>query len=207
MLCGQSPNDAKIFSKWGKNLMNNIGFGEPEPRRIPVWRILGWGSAVVLLLTPVVAMQFNREVKWTESDFIIAFAIIGIIGALAELNVLITSNRFSRAGGFVAILAGSLVFWSSLAIGMIGNEGNSVNLLFGLVLLIAIVGAWFSSLHRHVLPAAMLGAGGLQCAIGLFAGIWGSDFQGGVFTILLSTLWWVAGLLFAIEAKHRERAD
>lgn len=183
--------------------MNNIGVGGPGPRRIPVWRVLGWGSAVVLLLTPLVAMQFTHEVQWTKAEFIIAFAIFGIIGALAELNVLITSNRFSRAGGFVAILVGSLVFWSNLAIGMIGNRGNTVNLLFGLVLLIAIIGAWLSSLHRNVLPAAMLAAGTVQCAIGLLAGIWGSDFWGGVFTILLSTLWWIAGLLFAIEAKHR----
>lgn len=183
--------------------MNNIGVGEPGPRRIPIWRILGWGGAVVLLLTPLVAMQFTHEVQWTEAEFIIAFAITGIIGALAELNVLITSNRFSRAGGFFAILAGSLVFWSNLGIGMIGNRGDTVNLLFGLVLLIAIIGAWLSSLHRHVLPAAMLAAGTVQCAIGLLGGIWGSDFWGGVFTILLSALWWIAGLLYAIEAKHR----
>ncbi|WP_373475238.1 hypothetical protein [Sphingorhabdus sp.] len=159
--------------------MNNIGVGGPGPRRIPVWRVLGWGSAVVLLLTPLVAMQFTHEVQWTETDFIIAFAIFGIIGALAELNILLTTNLFSRAGGFVAILAGSLVFWSNLGIGMIGNRGNSVNVLFGLVLLIAIVGAWLSILHRNVLPAAMLAAGTVQCAIGLLAGIWGGDVQGG----------------------------
>ncbi len=161
----------------------------------------------MLLLTPLVAMQFTREVQWNEADFIIAFAIIGITGALAELNIVLTSNRFSRAGGLVAILAGCLVFWSNLGIGMIGNRENSVNLLFGLVLLIAIVGAWLSSVHRNALPTAMLAAGTLQCAIGLLAGIWGSDVQGGVFTILLSTLWWIAGLLFAIEAKHRGLAD
>lgn len=188
-------------------MTNNIEFGPTGRWRIPVWRLLGWGIAVMLLLTPLVAMQFNNEVQWTETDFIIAIAIIGITGALAELTILLTYNRFSRAGGFVAILAGSLVFWSSLAIGMIGNEGNSVNLLFGLVLLIAIVGAWLSSFHRNVLPAAMLAAGTIQCAIGLLAGIWGSDFWGGVFTTLLATLWWIAGLLFAIEAKHQGAAD
>jgi hypothetical protein len=193
----------RAITKRGKYLMNNIGVGEPGPRRIPVWRILGWGSAVVLLLTPLVAMQFTHQVHWTESDFVIAFAIIGITGALAELTILLTNNRYARAGGFFSILAGSLVFWSSLAIGMIGKEGNSVNLLFGLVLLIAIVGVWLSIVNRNVLPAAMLAAGTLQCSIGLLAGIWGSDFQGGVFTILLSTLWCIASLLFAIAAKHR----
>ncbi|MFN0047210.1 MAG: hypothetical protein ACKVOS_12150 [Sphingorhabdus sp.] len=188
-------------------MMNNIGFGEAGSQHIPIWRILGWGSAAGLLLIPLVAMQFSREVQWDGADFIIATAIIGITGALAELNVLITSNLFSRAGGFFAILAGSLVFWSSLAIGMIGHEGNSVNLLFGLVLLIAIVGAWLSGLHRNILPLAMLSAGTVQCSIGFLAGIMGSDFRGGVFTVLLAKLWWIASLLFAFAAKHRGPSD
>jgi hypothetical protein len=184
--------------------MNDIGFGGPGPRRIPIWRILGWGGAVLLVLTPLVAMQFTREVNWTAADFIFATVIFGIIGALTELTVLLTNNWFSRVGGFVAVLAGFLVFWSNLAVGMIGHEGNVVNLLFGFVLLIAIIGAWLSSLHRNIMPAAMLVAGTTQCAIGLLAGIWGSDFRGGVLTILLSTLWWIASLLFAIGAKYRE---
>ena len=56
------------------------------------------------------------------------------------------------------------------------------------------------------MPAAMLAAGTTQCAIGLLGGIWGGDFKGGVFTIALSTLWWIASLLFAIGAKHRDPA-
>jgi len=167
---------------------------------------LGWGGAVLLVLTPLVAMQFTREVNWTAADFIFATVIFGIIGALTELTVLLTNNWASRAGGFLAILAGFLVFWSNLAVGMIGGEGDAVNLLFSLVLLIAIIGAWLSSLHRNIMPAAMLAAGTTQCAIGLLAGIWGSDFRGGVLTILLSTLWWIASLLFAIGAKYREPA-
>lgn len=187
--------------------MNNIGVGGPGPGRIPIWRILGWGTAALLILMPWLAMQFTPEVRWEANDFILATVVIGIIGALIELTILLTANRFSRAGGFVAILAGFLVFWSNLAVGMIGNEGNAVNLFFGLVLLIAIIGAWLSSLHRNVLPAAMLAAGTTQCAIGLLAGIWGSDFKGGVLTILLSTLWWISSLLFAIAAKQKAPAD
>jgi len=186
--------------------MNDIGFGGPGPRRIPIWRILGWGGAVLLVLMPYVAMQFSPEVQWTTADFILATVIVGIICALAELTVLLTNNWASRAGGFLAILAGFLVFWSNLAVGMIGGEGDAVNLLFSLVLLIAIIGAWLSSLHRNIMPAAMLAAGTMQCAIGLLGGIWGGDFKGGVFTIALSTLWWIASLLFAIGAKYREPA-
>jgi len=151
-------------------------------------------------------LQFKQEVDWAGADFSFAPGIFGIIGALVELTVLLTRHWASRAGGFVAILAGFLVFWSNLAVGMIGDEGNIVNLLFGLVLLIAIVGAWLSSLHRTILPAAMLAAGTTQCAIGLLAGILGSDFKGGVLTILLSTLWWISSLLFAIAATEKRQA-
>lgn len=187
--------------------MNKIGVGGPGPGRVPVWRILGWGSAVLLILTPWVAMRFDTEVHWEANDFILATVVIGIIGALIELTVLLTNNWYSRIGGFVAILAGFFIFWSNLAVGMIGDESNSVNLLFGVVLLIAIIGAWLSSFHRNVLPAAMIAAGTTQCAIGLLAGIWGSDFEGGVLTVLLSTLWWVASLLFAIGAKRGRSAE
>ena len=187
--------------------MNNIGVGGPGPGRIPIWRILGWGTAALSILTPWLAMRFNPELGLETHDFIFATVVIGITGALIELTVLLTANRFSRAGGFVAILAGFLVFWSNLSVGMIGTEGNSVNLFFGLVLLIAIIGAWLSSLHRNVLPAAMLAAGTTQCAIGLLAGIWGSDFRGGVLTVALSTLWWISSLLFAIAAKQKAAAD
>jgi hypothetical protein len=197
----------ELQSPIGGNGMNsNTGLDPHGQRHIPVWRVIGWGGAGLLLLAPYVAMQFSREVQWTAADFILAAVIIGIIGALAELTVLLTGNWFSRVGGFLAILAGFLVFWSNLAVGMIGDEGNVVNLLFGVVLLIAIVGAWLSSLHRTILPAAMLAAGTTQCAIGLLAGILGSDFKGGVFTILLSTLWWISSLLFAIAATEKRQA-
>ena len=51
------------------------------PRNI--WRIIGWGSAVALILTPLVAMQFTSEVNWDETDFI--FNAIGIPLAAAGL--------------------------------------------------------------------------------------------------------------------------
>ncbi len=180
-----------------------IGMDPQGQPRIPIWRILGWGSAVALVLAPLVAMQFTSDVQWDKTDFIIATVIFGIIGALVELTVLLTANPFSRAGGFLTILAGFMVLWANLSVGMIGDAGNPVNLLFGVVLLIAVAGAWLSILHRLILPTFMLAAGVTQFAIGLFAGILGSDFRGGLFTILLSTLWWLASVFFAIAGRSQ----
>jgi len=35
------------------------------------WRIVGWGTATIMLLLPLIAMQFTDEVNWDVSDFII----------------------------------------------------------------------------------------------------------------------------------------
>jgi len=35
-------------------------------------RIIGWSLVGLILLAPLVAMQFTREVAWTASDFLFA---------------------------------------------------------------------------------------------------------------------------------------
>jgi len=158
--------------------MNDIGFGGPEPRGISVWRIIGWGGAVTLVLAPYVAMQFTPHVQWSTTDFIVATVMFGIVGALVELIVRLTANPFERFGGFLAITAGCMVLWVNLSVGMIGEPRNPVNLLFGLVLLIAVMGAWLSILNWLILPTSMLVAGVTQVAIGLFGGIMGTHRDG-----------------------------
>lgn len=170
---------------------------EAAPKsRIHIWRIVGWGGAVALVLTPLVAMQFTSEVNWDETDFIVATIIFGMVGGLIELSVRISSNWYFRFGAMFAVLAGFMVVWSNLAVGMIGNEDNPVNLWFGVVLLVAICGAILSRFHKGILPTAMLAAGTIQAAIGLFAGVLGADMLGGIFTIILSAPWMVSSALF-----------
>jgi hypothetical protein len=178
----------------------------PDPSRpVPIWRILGWGGAAALLIAPLIAMQFTSEVHWDETDFLFAAVIFGIVGGLIELTVRLTSNWLSRLGAFFAILAGFMLIWSNLAVGMIGNEDNPINLFFSAVLGIAILGACLSRLHSSILPVAMLAAGATQAFIGLFAGIWGTDFRGGVFAIALSVSWWIASALFAVANNMRSQ--
>src|SRR4029079_19718614 len=42
-------------------------------RGIP-WRVIGWGAVTILLMLPLIAMQFTTEVNCTASDFIFAAA-------------------------------------------------------------------------------------------------------------------------------------
>jgi hypothetical protein len=171
----------------------------PDPSRpVPIWRILGWGSAAALLITPLIAMQFTPDVRWDAADFLFAAIILGIVGGLVELTIRLTANWISRLGAFFAISASFMLIWSNAAVGLIGNGDNPINLLFGAVLAVAVLGTCLSRIHASILPAAMLAAGASQALIGLFAGIWGSDFRGGVFTIVLALPWLVASALFAV---------
>lgn len=165
-------------------------------RRFNICRIIGWGGAAALVLAPLVAMQFTNEVNWDETDFIFTAVIFGIVGGLIELAIRKSKDWYFRFGSMFAVLAGFMVIWSNLAVGMIGSEDNPVNRWFGAVLMIAIAGSVVSRFFRGILPAAIFAAGALQAAIGIFAGILGPDPRGGIFTILLSAAWFISSLLF-----------
>lgn len=165
-------------------------------RRFNIWRIIGWGGAVALILTPLVAMQFTAEVNWDETDFILAALIFGIVGGLIEVAVRKSANWYFRFGSMCAVLAGFMVIWSNLAVGMIGNEDNPANLWFGAVLMIAVAGAILSRVRDGIISTAMFAAATAQAAIGLFAGILSTDMRGGIFTIVLAVLWIISGMLF-----------
>lgn len=174
-------------------------------RRFNIWRIIGWGGAVALILTPLVAMQFTTEVNWDETDFIFAAVIFGIVGGLIELAVRKSANWYFRFGSMFAVLGGFMVIWSNLAVGMIGNEDNPVNLWFGAVLMIAIAGGVLSRFRPHIMSAVMFAAGTLQVAIGTFAGILGADMRGGIFTIVLSAAWFISSILYWCANQKRSR--
>ena len=183
--------------------MNSAADTSPV-RRVHLWRIIGWGGAVALVLSPLVAMQFTTEVNWDETDFIFAMVIFGVVGGLIELAVRFSSNWYFRFGAIFAVLAGLIVVWANLAVGMIGNEDNAVNLLFGGVLMIAVLGAIFARFHPYAVASAMLFAGLTQAAIGLFAGVFGTDPRGGIFTIILASFWLISAALFRSASVGRE---
>lgn len=199
-LTGKPASYVPLFANKGNDMTNTTQQAAPQRN---IWRVIGWGGAVALILTPLVAMQFTNEVNWDETDFIAAAIIFGIVGGLIELAVRISTNWYFRFGAIFAVLAGFMVVWANLAVGMIGNEDNPVNLWFGAVLFIAIAGAILSRFHKRAMATAMLAAGSAQALIGLFAGILGTDMRGGIFTFVLSGLWFVSGALLATANRAK----
>ena len=109
-------------------------------------RVVAWALALALWLTPLVAMQFTREVDWTASDFVLFGAMLLFALGSYELLARMSPNRAYRAGVGVAIVGGFLLVWANLAVGIIGDGENLANLGFFAVMLVGMAGAllaWF----------------------------------------------------------------
>lgn len=75
----------------------------------------------VLLLIPLVAMQFTNEVDWSLSDFIIAGFLLLCTGLLCELALRKIKKTGLKIAICVAILAVLLLIWAELAVGIFGT--------------------------------------------------------------------------------------
>jgi hypothetical protein len=140
--------------------MASKAYGRGPGRRLP-WRLIGWAIPVALLAIPWLAKW-----PWTAGDFIVAAAMFGIVGGTFELAVRASGNGAYRGGAAVALATAFLLVWINLAVGIIGNENNPLNLMFFGVIAAAIVGAIVARFESDGMARAMAIAGVIQAAIG-----------------------------------------
>ena len=173
------------------------------------WRLIGWGGAVALLLLPLVAMQFTHEVNWTLSDFIVAGVIFAIVGGTFELAVRASGNWAYRAGVALALAGGFFTVWINLAVGIVGNEDNPINLVFFVVILVAVAGAISARFTADGMKRAMTVTGLFQAMVGAFifaADIGSGDPPGAVRLLILILVlagFWLASALLFRTAERR----
>jgi len=77
--------------------------------------------SAILLLIPVIAMQFTNEVNWNLMDFIIAGVLFFGIGILIDLVFRKIKNTKYRILLLIAILVLFIVLWAELAVGILGT--------------------------------------------------------------------------------------
>jgi hypothetical protein len=176
-------------------------------RRGNRWRPVIWGGAALLLLLPLLAMQFfpASGVNWTLSDFVVMGAMLSIACGAYELVAWLSGNTAYRAAAGVAILAGFLTVWVNLAVGMIGDEGNPYNLLFAGVLAIGLFGALFARLEARGMVRAMYATALAQALVAAVALVAGWDPRGALFSTFFATPWLVSAALFAKAARDLAR--
>jgi len=87
-----------------------------QKRAITICTIVG-----IMLLIPLIAMQFTQEVNWKAYDFVAAGAILLFSGFLLDF----AWRRLARSRRRVLIIAGIvialLLLWTELAVGVLGS--------------------------------------------------------------------------------------
>lgn len=138
-------------------------------RRGQGWRIVGWGAAAALLLTPLVAMQFTREVNWTGFDFAFMAAMLGGVGLVVEWAFRRSGSTAYRMAVCLALAAIFFLIVINGAVGIIGSEQEDANLLFGGVILVAVTGVIAARLRPRGLARTMVAAAVAQLAVPVIA--------------------------------------
>lgn len=91
----------------------------PKNKNLRLITILVTASA--LLLTPLIAMQFTREVNWTAVDFIAAAVLLFGTGLVCEFVMRKVKNIGYRVIICGAILVVLFLVWAELAVGIFGT--------------------------------------------------------------------------------------
>lgn len=167
------------------------------------WRVAGWGTAAAIVLAPLVAMQLQAPgVNWTAGDFIFAAGLVGMAGLLLELAVRASGSWAYRGGAGLALAAAFLLVWVNGAVGIIGDEDNPANLVFAVIVLMAIAGSIGAGGKASGMARAMFTAGIVQAFVGGFIFAFNSSAEPpGRFGLLLliealAVPWLVSALLF-----------
>lgn len=164
------------------------------------WRIAGWGVAAGLLLLPLIGMQVSDDVRWGAGDFVLAALMLGGIGIGVELASRRRTAATYRAGAAIALLTGTLLIWINLAVGIVGTEGNSANLLFGFVIATAVGGAIAAAGAPAALARAMFATALAQAAVGVAVPL--ENFGLPALAMLgFTMLWMLSAWLFRAAAK------
>jgi hypothetical protein len=85
-------------------------------------RLIGILSAIaLLLLIPLIAIQFSDEVKWTLADFVVMGFLLISTGLLCELVIRKVSKINWRIALCLVILLVFFLIWAELAVGIFGT--------------------------------------------------------------------------------------
>ncbi len=173
------------------------------------WRRARWAAAALLLLLPLVAMQFTDELSWDATDFALAGALV--IGVLLsyELAARKRGDTAYRAAVGVALAAASILVWVNGAVGIIGSENNDANLMYGGVLAVGVVGAGIARFQPHGMARALFATALAHASVAVIALIAGLGApESGPLEIVALNAFFVAlfvgsALLFRRAARER----
>ena len=191
--------------------------GENMTQLMETKNMIRWGRWVLVtaavLAVPALAMAFNlgvpdpgqgtEGVSWGPMDFAIMGILIRGSGLLFEYASSRGGSVAHKAAVGIAVLAGLGLIWVNLAVGMMDVENG--NLMYVLVLFVALVGAAIGRFEPREASIAMFATAAAQvvvAAIALIANL-GPTILADAFFVLA---WVASGLLFRQASLASARA-
>jgi hypothetical protein len=170
---------------------------------------------ILILMIPLVAMQFTDEVKWSPVDFIIMGALIFSTGMGFILITRSSPNAAYKIAAALTFATAFLMVWANLAVGLIGSGPNPGNLMYMAVPAVAIVGTFLSNFNPGGMERTMYFTTFILVLVTLIAFLANMDEYpsssakdilavSGFFAMLFI----VSGLIFRLAAHHgRQKSE
>ena len=151
-------------------------------------------------------MQFTGEVTWSGHDFAVFGTMLLAACGSYELGARMSRHSRYRAAIGIAVVAAFVLVWINLAVGIIGNENNPANLMYGGVLVVGVLGALIARFRPMGMAQVMIGmalAQAVAAVVVLVAG-WGYDAL--MLSVLFAAPWLASAWLFRGVAQEQAAA-
>lgn len=119
----------------------------------------------LILAVPLVAMQFTDDVVWSLGDFIVAGGLLFGTGLAYELIARRAGNIAYLAAIAVGLGAALFLVWANLAVGLIGSEDETANLMYLGVIAVGMVGAAIARLQPPGMARALFAMALAQASV------------------------------------------
>ena len=164
----------------------------------------------IILLVPLIAMQFTNEVIWTLSDFMIAGTLLFGTGLTYKLTTKKTGQMMYRMAVGFALFSMLFLTWVNLAVGIIGSEDHFANLIYFAVIGVGIIGTIIARFRSSGMSLTMFLMAFVQTLVTVFVLLTGMYHlpNSSIFEVLsingvFITLFIISALLFRYNAKNQ----
>lgn len=165
----------------------------------------------LILMVPLVAMQFTEEVSWDLFDFVLIGAVLFGVGLVYELIAKKSEKTVYRVAFGFGITGAFLLFWVNGAVGIIGNEGQPANLIYGVVFAVGFIGSLISRFKSRGMALTLFAAAFTQMLVPVFALLiwppptisWAPSVLG---VFVLNTFFAVLFVVSALLFRHAEHS-
>lgn len=166
----------------------------------------------VVLMIPLIAMQFTPHVNWSVGDFMVMGILLFSMGSAFVLITRYASHLVYKAGALGAIGTTFLMIWANLAVGLIGAGPHWGNLMYAGVVAVVLIGTYLSRFTAKGMERTMIAAAFslvVLAVVALAAGM--ADYPASSTVEILAvngfffTLYAVSALLFRFVALEQDK--